>query len=160
MAKKKEATDSSDNVEPVIVSDSLESMFYSAEERGWFHPTVHAVMPGDVVEVPFDQYALLLQGQALGKEIVPDENGSPTLVEPEPLTVEQITKDVLAQRDRLLFEAGLRIAPLQDAVDLEEATAEETAKLKLWKQYRVSLNRIDQAAGYPQTVNWPEQPTG
>lgn len=65
---------------------------------------------------------------------------------------------VLARRDGLMAEAALRIAPLQDAVDLEEATAAEVALLKLWKKYRVDLSRIDQQTGFPAAVDWPQLP--
>lgn len=39
--------------------------------------------------------------------------------------------------------ASAKIAPLQDAVDLDIATEEEIAALKEWKLYRIKLNRID-----------------
>lgn len=60
-----------------------------------------------------------------------------------------------AERDRLLQLAAIRIAPLQDALDLDDATAEEGALLKKWKQYRVALNRLDL---YADPVQWPSQP--
>lgn len=63
--------------------------------------------------------------------------------------------DILAKRDTLMAEATARIAPLQDAVDLDEATSAEQAALTAWKRYRVQLNRIEQQAGYPDTIDWP-----
>ncbi|QBP75413.1 hypothetical protein E2K99_10500 [Herbaspirillum huttiense] len=60
-----------------------------------------------------------------------------------------------AMRDQLLQKAGLRIAPLQDAVDLGDATAEEQAKLVAWKQYRVAVNRLDITVNQPA---WPALP--
>ncbi|VVP17308.1 hypothetical protein PS870_03627 [Pseudomonas fluorescens] len=54
--------------------------------------------------------------------------------------------------------AGIRIAPLQDAVDLGDASDGDVASLKLWKQYRVALNRIEQQTGFPVTVDWPVAP--
>ncbi len=51
--------------------------------------------------------------------------------------------------------ATLAIAPLQDAVDLGEETAEEVVLLKAWKQYRVALNRLDLTT---QVVAWPALP--
>ncbi|MFK0088732.1 tail fiber assembly protein [Pseudomonas sp. NPDC090755] len=65
---------------------------------------------------------------------------------------------VLAKRDSLLRIAALRIAPLQDAVDIEEATDAEKAELVLWKKYRVALNRVQDQPGYPDTINWPAMP--
>ncbi|WP_432731464.1 tail fiber assembly protein [Variovorax sp. W6] len=66
--------------------------------------------------------------------------------------------EVLAQRDALLSIAALRIAPLQDATDLDDATDAEKAALTAWKQYRVKLNRIEQQTGFPGTVQWPQVP--
>lgn len=64
----------------------------------------------------------------------------------------------LAKRADLLAEAARQIAPLQDAVDIDEATAVEVALLKKWKQYRVALNRVPEQPGFPANVQWPEVP--
>lgn len=63
-----------------------------------------------------------------------------------------------ATRDSLLAVATVRVGPLQDAVDTGRATDEDTARLMLWKGYRVDLNRIDQQAGFPQDIQWPPSP--
>lgn len=60
--------------------------------------------------------------------------------------------------DSMLREAALRIAPLQDAFDLDDASDEEIALLKKWKQYRVSVNRVPDQAGFPENIKWPEKP--
>ncbi|MCR8931919.1 tail fiber assembly protein [Pseudomonas sp. A4] len=60
-----------------------------------------------------------------------------------------------AVRDSLLQLAARAIAPLQYAVDLEDATPAEAAQLKKWKQYSVSVNRVDLALADP---TWPVQP--
>jgi hypothetical protein len=65
---------------------------------------------------------------------------------------------VLGERDGLLYEAGLRIAPLQDAVDLGTTTEAEQAALLEWKAYRVDLNRIEDQPGFPSEIDWPAQP--
>jgi len=69
-------------------------------------------------------------------------------------TSEEIKAANTSTRDHLLEQAGLAIAPLQDAVDLDDATPEETALLKKWKQYRVAVNRIDLTQERP---TWPQQ---
>ncbi|ENZ1877035.1 tail fiber assembly protein [Salmonella enterica] len=56
-------------------------------------------------------------------------------------------------KKRLLQTASEKIAPLQDAVDLEIATDEEKAQLDEWKKYRVLVNRVDTS-----NPDWPEQP--
>lgn len=87
-------------------------------------------------------------------------NGTPSEVDPEvPATLPPLNEsDARAVRDTFLRLAAVRIAPLQDAVDLDEATEEETAALTEWKRYRIDLNRIDQQPGFPAEVVWPTKP--
>ncbi|WP_081009945.1 tail fiber assembly protein [Pseudomonas asplenii] len=79
----------------------------------------------------------------------------PTIISPPPTAA-----GVLSERDARLGIASLRIAPLQDAVDLGDATESEKSELKLWKQYRVSVNRVTEQEGFPSAVEWPEAPGG
>lgn len=79
------------------------------------------------------------------------------------LTAEEIERNRLwaiennkRLKDSLLAQATLAIAPLQDAVDLDDASEEEVALLKKWKQYRVAVNRID--ANTAEDIEWPTQP--
>ena len=69
--------------------------------------------------------------------------------------VQSVTEINQATRNRLLAAAAIAIAPLQDAVDLEEATTAEQALLKAWKQYRVAVNRFDVSLVSPL---WPDPP--
>lgn len=62
---------------------------------------------------------------------------------------------VLKDRDSRLRDAAMRIAPLQYAVDLGDATQQEQSALQDWKRYCIALNRIEQQAGYPLEVEWP-----
>ncbi|WP_235395299.1 tail fiber assembly protein [Pseudomonas brassicacearum] len=55
--------------------------------------------------------------------------------------------------------ADQAIAPLQDAVDIDEATPEEVAALKTWKKYRVALSRLPEQQGYPDEAVWPAAPS-
>ncbi|MFZ5936574.1 tail fiber assembly protein [Pseudomonas sp. HS6-2] len=72
-----------------------------------------------------------------------------------PPTAEEIQAANAAAKNTLLVNAATQIAPLQDAVDLDEATADEVALLKAWKQYRVAVNRVDLAKESPA---WPTRP--
>jgi hypothetical protein len=120
------------------------------------------LVDGRVAEV-FSEYALVGDGdQALNvpleeryhpdfiATLVPYDRGSPPAEPARPApTVEQVA----ATRDSLLATATLRIAPLQDAVDLDDASDDERAHLKAWKQYRVALSRVDTAS-----AQWPTPP--
>ncbi|MDM5028140.1 tail fiber assembly protein [Escherichia coli] len=59
-------------------------------------------------------------------------------------------------KNSLMQAASEHIAPLQDAVELELATEEETSLLEAWKKYRVLLNRVDTSVA-PDIV-WPDEP--
>lgn len=54
--------------------------------------------------------------------------------------------------------ADSAIAPLQDAVDIDDATDAEVASLKAWKKYRVALSRLPEQPGYPAEIDWPAPP--
>ncbi|OCQ52659.1 Caudovirales tail fiber assembly protein [Photorhabdus australis subsp. thailandensis] len=69
---------------------------------------------------------------------------------------EEIKQCVESKKQKLMAEAGTKIAPLQDAVDLDIATETEKATLLVWKEYRVMLNRID--TSQITNIEWPEQP--
>lgn len=62
------------------------------------------------------------------------------------------------ERNRLQAEATARIAPLQDAADLEDATEAERAELDAWKRYRIALNRVSLQDSYPKAIQWPSSP--
>ncbi|WP_256575133.1 MULTISPECIES: tail fiber assembly protein [unclassified Pseudomonas] len=71
---------------------------------------------------------------------------------------EQLRATATAEIAQRRAAADLAIAPLQDAVDLEEATLGETDALKVWKRYRIALNRLPEQPGFPETIDWPQLP--
>lgn len=72
---------------------------------------------------------------------------------------EQLLAQVVAETSQRRLAADTAIAPLQDAVDLDEATPAEVSLLKDWKRYRIALNRLPEQPGYPATIDWPAPPT-
>ena len=74
---------------------------------------------------------------------------------PKVRTADELIAENSAVRDGLLRTATLAIAPLQDAVDLGDATLAEESALKAWKEYRVAVNR---AALDTATPVWPLPP--
>ncbi|HYG45601.1 MAG TPA: tail fiber assembly protein [Bordetella sp.] len=140
----------------------MKTVFYSKSSNGFYVPEIHGDdMPEDAVLLQRGEieHAELLAGTTIGQLIVADEHGYPTLQDRPAETDEALRLHALAQRDVFLAEAGIRIAPLQDAIDVGEATAEEEASLTMWKRYRVALNRIEQVPGFPREFAWPEMPT-
>lgn len=76
---------------------------------------------------------------------------------PQPARVPS-ESDVVSLKNSLMAMATAALAPLQDAVDIGDASENEEDQLLAWKQYRVALNRIDQQGGYPADIQWPEAP--
>ncbi|MCX8731233.1 tail fiber assembly protein, partial [Gilliamella sp. B2969] len=61
-----------------------------------------------------------------------------------------------SQQSQLLNDANSSISNLQDAVDAEIATEQQTEMLKKWKKYRFELNQID--VNTAPDIKWPEKP--
>ncbi|WP_329893647.1 tail fiber assembly protein [Xenorhabdus bovienii] len=59
------------------------------------------------------------------------------------------------QKRQLMGIAREKIAPLQDAVDLNIATNTEKSALTEWRKCRVLLNRVDYTTA--PNIQWPEQ---
>ena len=72
--------------------------------------------------------------------------------------IEQLRTTAMAEVAQRRAAADLAIAPLQDAVDLDDATPAEAEALIAWKRYRVSLNRLQDQPDYPSAIDWPALP--
>lgn len=71
---------------------------------------------------------------------------------------EQLLSTLVSDMAQRRAVADAAIAPLQDALELDEATEAEAALLKEWKRYRVALSRLPEQEGYPSEVDWPAPP--
>ena len=87
-----------------------------------------------------------------------DELPPQVVPESAPLSPADTAQEAQAHSAQLRAIADYAITPLQDAVDIDEATEEDAVQLKAWKKYRVALNRVPEQAGYPVTIDWPAVP--
>ena len=55
--------------------------FFSRMTGGFYESEINDEIPADAVEIDQDAYKGLIEGQALGKSIVADQNGCPILVD-------------------------------------------------------------------------------
>lgn len=62
----------------------------------------------------------------------------------------------IIKKNQLISEATLQISYLQDAVDLQIATEQETQLLAEWKKFRVLVQRID--VQQAPNIDWPNMP--
>lgn len=116
------------------------------------------------IEITEEQYRTAVDGMCEGMAVSIEGGFSvafapPPEVLPEvPPTLDELRAAVFIKRDGLIAAASARMAPLQDAQDLGEATAAEEATMLAWKRYRVALNRVEQQAGFPGVIDWPGSP--
>ncbi|WP_279804928.1 MULTISPECIES: tail fiber assembly protein [unclassified Pseudomonas] len=114
---------------------------------------------------PWDGLAMIHAFKADGSQddYIGESRVSMTEAEVEDYYRRTLTLDPLraaqAELLRLRSLADTAIAPLQDAVDLDDAREAEAARLKAWKRYRVALNRVPEQPGYPAGIDWPALPS-
>lgn len=133
-----------DPIDCSFYRDSMREVYEAAD--GW---------PDTLIAITASRYNKLMAGQEAGQMIVEGKDGKPSLVTPV-ATPEEMINGASVRKVMLLEVAAARIAPLQDAADLEIATGEEAALLKEWKTYRVLLNRVDVTTA--PDISWPEAP--
>lgn len=141
----------------------MENYYYSAKNNGFYHSSLKAGYeasdngwPEDAVIISDEDYNALFDGQASGKVITAGGKGKPVLVSSVTQTPEQLLAAAKGRVSLLLAKAAEAITPLQDAVDVADATDAELASLKAWKQFRVALNRLDLSTA--PDIAWPEEP--
>ncbi|WP_336215142.1 tail fiber assembly protein [Enterobacter sp. P82] len=136
--------------------------YYSPTTNGFYDDFLResyeaqGTWPDDLVEISQRWREYLIQEQGNGKIISPNEYGQPVLTEQPAPTEAELYALAESKKLKLMAEATDNIAPLQDAIDLGEATPEEIGKLESWKRYRVMLNRLDMSAA--PSIEWPELP--
>ncbi|KZQ17795.1 phage tail protein [Enterobacter hormaechei subsp. steigerwaltii] len=112
--------------------------------------------PNDLLEISEKWFLYLLEGQQKGMVITVNDYEQPVLVDPPAPTKEQLNAEAEALKATLIADASETISILKDAVDLGRATKEEEALLLAWREYRISLNRID-TSNAPD-IEWPVLP--
>jgi hypothetical protein len=114
------------------------------------------------IEISDAQYAAAIEGMVAGLVVTISGGFSvgPTAEEPpiEPAPVDPVAVAV-AECARRRAIADYEITPLQDAVDIDDATSADVALLKAWKKYRVEISRLPEQNGWPERINWPLPPT-
>ena len=137
----------------VAVFNSDESSWHLVEDhRG---KTVYDVASGDALFIselgPLPENATWLSPEGEFQKW----NGTAWVKDAEAEKLFRI-REAEETKNSLMQAANEHIVPLQDAVDLEIATEEETLLLEVWKKYRVLLNRVDTSTA--PDIEWPTGP--
>lgn len=132
-------------------SASTNAFYYVPDKASYISWPDDAI---DVEESVFHEFAG--HNPPEGKVRAGNDKGMPAWVDAQKPTKEQYIARADVMKAGLMNEAGDKISPLQDAVDMDMATEEETALLTAWKKYRVLLNRIDTSKA--PDITWPGRP--
>lgn len=127
--------------------------------------------PSSGVNVDMDTHKVFSANPPEGQQLGADAKGYPTWIPVQPSKyhewdgvqwfiseidqrqlkkeeLDRLERDAIGQISALRTQCDKDILPLQDAVDLDEATQEERDKLIALKRYRIALNRWE----YPQAI--------
>ncbi|MEB7917473.1 tail fiber assembly protein [Enterobacter mori] len=136
-----------------------EKYYYSAKENA-FYPSLlipdyveAGTLPDDVKEISTDWYTYLLNCQAMGRVIRPNEFNLPVPSESPPPTQQELRGAARKKKAQIMRMVSEKIAVLNDSIELGISTKEEEIALLAWRNYRVMVSRV-------QTDNpvWPEEP--
>ncbi|MHC8370545.1 phage tail protein [Pseudomonas sp. MDT1-85] len=119
-------------------------MFTSKSTRSFYDASIHASMPDDVVGISAAAHAGLMGGQAEGKVITWGDDGFPVLVDPPPLSDEELAAVERVWRDQCLSETDGVVTRHRD--ELEEGI-----------EPTLTATRYTEVQGYRRSLrNWPE----
>lgn len=102
----------------------------------------------DFSEINFEQFSKVGPNSVL-------KNGQVTVGEVKKVLPTE--EEFITIKHSLINYATQKIAPLQDAIDLDIATDDEKARLLAWKKYRVLVNRVDTSTA--PDITWPDEPS-
>lgn len=129
-------------------------MFYSKTTGGFYATEIHGDnIPSDSVEITAELHAALLEGQAAGKRIVPDENGYPILADPpSPSEDEKFarkTSEELAWRNEMLRKVIDGLDQIRNDSEFGSSTYNKPYTAAQLNAVRVMLCEYPDSEGFP-----------
>lgn len=135
-------------------------MYYSESTAGFYDGEIHVGnIPDDAVELSKDEYDGLMSGQCSGLEIYFDKkNGKPALrVRPAP-SREELEVSEKIWREAALLKTDSVVARHRDEVESGDETTLSAAQYQALQEYRKSLRRWPEMAGFPDASHRPQSP--
>ena len=111
-------------------------------ESGW---------PDEAIAITDEDWTLLLDGQAEGKRMKVNDDGTPELVDPPPPSADELAARLRARRN-----AALAATDWVALRDYEQGKPTSPAL----GTYRQTLRDLPAQKGFPDTVTWPNPPEG
>ncbi|MNN26624.1 Caudovirales tail fiber assembly protein [compost metagenome] len=121
-------------------------------------PNPDTQIPADAVEISFDEWQALLNGQTAGKVIEWGDDGYPMLVDPPPPSPEQLAAIERAWRDAQLAETDGMVSRHRDEVEAGATTTLTPEQYSELQQYRQALRNWPQTAEFPLIDHRPPPP--
>lgn len=75
------------------------TLYYSAQNNGFYDSEIHTTLPADCVEITREKHTQLLTAQSEGKIISADAEGNPVAGDPPRLPLDEYKKAARAQND-------------------------------------------------------------
>lgn len=124
-------------------------MLFAKSTNGFYSISIHAPeqIPTDAVEISDKDYALLLEGQASGKQIAADEKGRPFLQTPPPPTVAEIIATYTGAIQKRLDDFA-RTRNYDGILSAATYATSVVPKFKAEGQYAVEARDATWAKGY------------
>ncbi len=121
-------------------------MYYSKSTGGFYDAGLHgANMPVDAVEITQERHAELLDGQALGLQIVAGVDGAPVLAQPAPPARTELVDQTLATA-RALRQPILGVLDGMQASALTTGDQARAVAIEAAKQGLKDITKVDLSA--------------
>lgn len=133
-------------------------MFASRSHRGFFDPEINDFMPDDVVKISPERHAELLAGQCEGKIIAWGDDGFPVLIEPPPLSDEELASVERSWRDAQLSPTDAIVSRHRDELESAGETTLTSAQYTALQVYRRQLREWPQGDEFPLADHRPVAP--
>jgi hypothetical protein len=126
---------------------------------GFYADDIHgeAGTPDQAEPISDETWETLLNGQSDGKRMRLNQDGSPDLVDPPPLTADQLAANARAQRNAALAATDWIVAQQQEHI-LNGTAPADPARFKAYATYRQALRDVPQQTSFPHEIAWPAEP--
>ncbi|EKT4469983.1 phage tail protein [Pseudomonas putida] len=132
--------------------------YYSPTTGCCYLEGIHTAMPDDVVEIPDDRYQAVIGNPEQGKVRSHDAAGLPILIDPPPLTAEEIGSQERSWRDgKLVANQWLRDRH-RDEQDLGRTTTLTEEQFVELLNYLQALRDWPQSELFPDPESRPVEP--
>jgi len=135
------------------------TLYYSSNPRGFYDDRLHGEnIPEGAKQITSERHHELLEGQSQGKIIREDAGGYPVLIEPPPLTPEEVAAIERNWRDAKLAATDGDVTRHRDEVEEGLATTLTAEQYRDLQAYRRRLREWPESGEFPLVDHRPIAP--